>query len=111
MKSLSGCFGIGNRRAGKEFAIPRCDYNTLIATRSSAAPQNSGWRYRITRRGEIVGFEFSNYGGNRILLPRRDASKNQFYTRDFQFRFDERARQDIHLMVSDWVPSVTACFV
>ena len=81
------------------------DYNTLIATRSSAAPQNSGWRYRITRRGEIVGFEFSNYGGNRILPPRRDASKNQFYTRDFQFRFDERARQDIHLMVSDWVPS------
>jgi hypothetical protein len=81
------------------------DYNTLIATRSSAPQQNSGWGYRTTRRGEIVGFEFSNHGGNRILPPRRDASKNQFYTRDFQFRFDERARQDIHLMVSDWVPS------
>jgi hypothetical protein len=81
------------------------DYNTLIATRSSTAQKNSTWRYRTTRRGEIVGFEFSNYGGNRILPPRRDAFKNQFYARDFQFRFDERARQDIHLMISDWVPS------
>ncbi|MGZ9188242.1 MAG: hypothetical protein ACXW6R_26585, partial [Candidatus Binatia bacterium] len=34
-----------------------------------------------------------------------DATKNQFYTRDFQFRFDDRARQDIHLMISDWVAS------
>lgn len=89
----------------KNSAARAVDYNTLIATRSSTAQQNSGWRYRTTRRGEIVGFEFSNYGGNRILPARRDASKNQFYTRDFQFRFDERARQDIHLMVSDWVPS------
>ncbi len=59
----------------------------------------------MNRRGEIVGFEFSNHGGNPILAPRRDAVKNQFFTRDFQFRFDERARQDIHLMVSDWVPA------
>ena len=89
----------------KSSASSSVDYNTLIATRSPAAQQKSTWRYRTTRRGEIVGFEFSNYGGNRILPPRRDASKNQFYSRDFQFRFDERARQDIHLMISDWVPS------
>ena len=89
----------------KSSASSSVDYNTLIATRSPASQQKSGWRYRTTRRGEIVGFEFSNYGGNRILPPRRDASKNQFYSRDFQFRFDERARQDIHLMISDWVPS------
>ena len=89
----------------KSSASRAVDYNTLIATRSPATQQNSTWRYRTTRRGEIVGFEFSNNGGNRILPPRRDASKNQFYSRDFQFRFDERARQDIHLMISDWVPS------
>ncbi len=89
----------------KSSASLSVDYTTVIATRSSTARQNSPWRYRTTRRGEIVGFEFSNYGGNRILPPRRDASKNQFYTRDFQFRFDERARQDIYLMISDWVPS------
>ncbi len=57
------------------------------------------------RDGKIVGFEFSNQGGNPILPPQRNAIKNQFFTRDFQFRFDERARQDIYLMVSDWVPS------
>jgi hypothetical protein len=66
---------------------------------------NTGWQYRRTRQGHIVGFEFSNQGGNKILTPRRDAVKNQFFTRDFQFRFDDRARQDIHLMISDWVPS------
>jgi hypothetical protein len=89
----------------KNSAAQAVDYNTLIANRSSAPKHNSGWQYRMTRRGEIVGFEFSNHGANRILPPRRDALKNQFYTRDFQFRFDERARQDIHLMISDWVPS------
>ncbi|HEY1233417.1 MAG TPA: hypothetical protein VGH22_08570 [Candidatus Binatia bacterium] len=89
----------------KSSASSSVDYNTLVATRSPAAQQKSTWRYRTTRHGEIVGFEFSNQGGNPILPPRRDASKNQFYVRDFQFRFDERARQDIHLMISDWVPS------
>ena len=89
----------------KNSASRAVDYNTVVATRSSAPQPNSGWRYRKNRRGEIVGFEFSNQGGNRILPQRRDASKDQFYGRDFQFRFDERARQDIHLMVSDWVPS------
>jgi hypothetical protein len=83
----------------------RVEYNTLVGARSSATPPKIAWQYRATRAGEIVGFEFSNHGGNPILPPRRDASKNQLFTRDFQFRFDERARQDIHLMVSDWVPS------
>ncbi len=89
----------------KDQASRRVEYNTTISARSSEALRKAAWQYRMTRRGEIVGFEFSNYGGNPILTPRRDALKNQFFTRDFQFRFDERARQDIHLMVSDWVPS------
>jgi hypothetical protein len=89
----------------KESASPRIEYNSIINTRPSTLPQNSLWRYRSTRQGQLVGFEFSNHGGNRILTPRRNAVKNQFYTRDFQFRFDERARQDIHLMISDWAPS------
>ncbi len=82
----------------KDLASRRLEYNTLITSRSSAARQTAVWQYRMTRQGQIVGFEFSNYGGNRILPPRRDALKNQFFTRDFQFRFDERARQDIHSM-------------
>jgi hypothetical protein len=89
----------------KDLASRRLEYNTMIGSRSLAARRKAAWQYRTTRQGQIVGFEFSNYGGNRILPPRRDAPKNQFYTRDFQFRFDGRARQDIHLMVSDWVPS------
>lgn len=59
----------------------------------------------MTRQGQVVGFEFSNHGGNRILPPRRDPLRNQLFARDFQFRFDERARQDIHLLVADWAPS------
>jgi hypothetical protein len=89
----------------KDLASRRLEYNTTISSRPAEPPHGAGWQYRNTRQGHIVGFEFSNYGGNRILPPRRDAAKNQFFTRDFQFRFDERARQDIHLMVTDWVPS------
>lgn len=90
----------------KDLAARRVEYNTVLNTRANGAPRSeTAWRYRATRRGEIVGFEFSNYGGNRILPPHRDAAKNQFFSRDFQFRFDERARQDIHLLVSDWVAS------
>lgn len=90
----------------KDLAASRIDYNTLLHMRTAEGARNSFWRYRVTRQGsKLVGFEFSNYGGNRILPPRRDAVKNQFFTRDFQFRFDERARQDIHLLVSDWPPS------
>jgi hypothetical protein len=77
----------------------------MISSRPTESPLAAGWQYRNTRQGQIVGFEFSNHGGNRILPPRRDAIKNQFFTRDFQFRFDERARQDIHLLVADWAPS------
>jgi hypothetical protein len=89
----------------KDLAARRVEYNTLLNSRTSKAPRPTSWQYRVTRQGQIVGFEFSNHGGNRILPPRRDAAKNQFFTRDFQFRFDERARQDIHLLVSDWVSS------
>lgn len=89
----------------KDLAPRRVEYNTVLNVRPSERSQNGSWRYRVTRQGHIVGFEFSNHGGNRILPPRRDPIRNQFFTRDFQFRFDERARQDIHLMVSDWVPS------
>src|SRR6266850_2518324 len=89
----------------KETASRRVEYDTTINARSSEASRKVTWQYRMNRRGEIVGFEFSNYGGNPMLAPRRDAVKNQFFTRDFQFRFDERARQDIHLMVSDWAPA------
>jgi hypothetical protein len=82
----------------KDLASRRLEYNTLLSSRSAGPPTTSGWTYRRTTAGAgvIVGFEFSNHGGNRILPPRRDALKNQFYTRDFQFRFDERARQDMH---------------
>ncbi|MBM2805045.1 MAG: hypothetical protein HW419_2938, partial [Deltaproteobacteria bacterium] len=89
----------------KDPASRRLEYNTMVSTRTGDAAQQSTWQYRRTRDGTIVGFEFSNHGGNRVLPPRRDAAKNQFFTRDFQFRFDERARQDIHLLVTDWVSS------
>jgi len=89
----------------KDPASRRLEYNTTVSARTGVASQKSSWQYRRTRDGAIVGFEFSNHGGNRVLMPRRDAPKNQFFTRDFQFRFDERARQDIHLLVTDWVAS------
>jgi hypothetical protein len=88
----------------KDLVAHRVEYNTLLTSRENERSE-AAWRYRTTRRGEIVGFEFSNHGGNRILPLRYDAARNEFFTRDFQFRFDERARQDIHLMVSDWVAS------
>jgi hypothetical protein len=89
----------------KDLASRRLEYNTMMSSRSGEPPHVAAWQYRTTRQGQIVGFEFSNHGGNRILPPRRDAAKNQFFTRDFQFRFDERARQDIHLLIADWAPS------
>jgi hypothetical protein len=89
----------------KDWAARRVEYNTVLNSRTGTPPRQTAWHYRTTRQGHIVGFEFSNHGGNRILPPRRDAAKNRLFTRDFQFRFDERARQDIHLMVSDWAPS------
>ena len=94
----------------RDLAARRVDYNTKINTRPSELLRTGSWRYRSTQPGQIVGFEFSNHGGNRILPPRRDAVKNQFFGRDFQFRFDDRARQDIHLMISDWAPSSDRVF-
>lgn len=87
----------------KDPASRQLAYNTILNGRPPAAPNHVGWQYRRTPSGQIVGFEFSNHGGNRILPLRRDPSKNQFFSRDFQFRFDERARQDIYLLVTDWV--------
>ncbi len=89
----------------KELASRQLAYNTMINTRPADAANTASWHYRRTNAGQIVGFEFSNHGGNPILPPRRDAAKNQFFGRDFQFRFDDRARQDIYLMVTDWAPS------
>ena len=89
----------------KDPASRQIAYDTLLSTRTAENKKIAGWQYRRNRQSKIVGFEFSNAGGNPILPPRRDASKNQFFTRDFQFRFDERARQDIHLLVADWVAS------
>ena len=89
----------------KDTASRNIEYGTILSTRAPNPMLKTSWQFRRTRHGNIVGFEFSNHGGNQILAPRRDAVRNQFFTRDFQFRFDDRARQDIHLMISDWVPS------
>jgi hypothetical protein len=89
----------------KEMASTKIAYDTVTMERSPHAPIHGGWQYRKDRQSQIVGFEFSNRGGNRILPPRYDIGKNLLFTRDFQFRFDERARQDIQLFVSDWAPS------
>ena len=89
----------------KESVAPAIQYDTVLTKRSVQIAAHTGWQYRNNRQRQIVGFEFSNSGGNRILPQRRDISKNQLYTRDFQFRFDDRARQDVHLSVTDWVAS------
>ena len=89
----------------KNSASPRMAYDTLLLARASAAPVFGGWQYRKNQQGKIIGFEFSNQGGNRILPYRYDIEKNLLFTRDFQFHFDDRARQDIHLHISDWAPS------
>ena len=93
------------RAPDKDPATRRLQYNTIIAARSADLANGRGWHFRRSTAGQVVGFEFSNHGGNRILPPRRDAAKNQFFTRDFQFRFDDRARQDIYMLITDWTPS------
>ena len=80
-------------------------YDTVLFSRSIDVPVNSGWQYRQDREKKIIGFEFSNRGGNPILPERYDIEKNRLFTRDFQFHFENRARQDIHLFVTDWAPS------
>jgi hypothetical protein len=89
----------------KELASSKLNYDTVVLARASDATSHAGWDYRKNRQGQIIGFEFSNRGGNRILPQRYDAAKNLFFTRDFQFHFDDRARQDIYLFLSDWAPS------
>jgi hypothetical protein len=89
----------------KELASPKLNYDTVVLARATDTTSHAGWQYRKNRQGQIVGFEFSNRGGNRILPPRYDALKNLLFTRDFQFQFDDRARQDIYLFLSDWAPS------
>ncbi len=88
-----------------ELASRLTKYDTLVRVRASGAAEDSAWEYRQNSHGKIVGFEFSNRGGNPILPQRYNIDKNLFFTRDFQFRFDDRARQDIHLAVTDWAPS------
>jgi hypothetical protein len=80
-------------------------YDTRTFQRTLGDGNHPGWQYRSNRQNQIVGFDFSNHGGNRILPQRYDIGKNQLFGRDFQFRFDELARQDIHLLISDWAPS------
>lgn len=89
----------------KALASPKINYGTILVQRTLDRPTNAGWQYRKDRHNRIVGFEFSNRGGNPILPQRHDIGKNLFFTRDFQFHFDDRARQDIHLLISDWAPS------
>jgi hypothetical protein len=93
-----------------DVASAQLKYDTVVFGRTSDALSPSGWQYRMNRNNQIVGFEFSNRGGNRILPNRYDIDKNLLFTRDFQFRFDDRARQDIHLAVTDWPPSADRQF-
>jgi hypothetical protein len=92
-------------RPEKDLRPPVLRYDTVLLARALEPPLDPGWQYRADQESKIVGFEFSNHGGNRILPRRYNIDKREFYTRDFQFRFDDRARQDIHLSVSDWAPS------
>jgi hypothetical protein len=86
-------------------ASAKVKYDTVVLSRSLETPVSSGWQYRIDREKKIIGFEFSNRGGNAILPERYDIEKNRLFTRDFQFHFQDRARQDIHLLLADWAPS------
>src|SRR5215471_14792762 len=92
-------------RPERDLASPQIKYDTVMLTRSAEPPLNAGWQYRINRQKQIVGFEFSNRGGNPILPNRYDINKSLLFTRDFQFRFEDRARQDIYLELTDWAPS------
>jgi hypothetical protein len=89
----------------KDLAGAGTKYDTRVLSRTVGAPLFLAWQYRQDPAGMIVGFDFSNRGGNRILPERYNIDKNLFFTRDFQFRFDDRARQDIHLSVTDWTAS------
>jgi hypothetical protein len=89
----------------RDLAPAATKYDTVLVARMSGTPLNSVWEYRTDPQGKVVGFEFSNRGGNRILPQRYNIDQNHFFTRDFQFRFEDRARQDMHLFLTDWAPS------
>ena len=61
---------------GRELASLKIAYDTVLMERASQLPIPAGWQYRKDRQGQIVGFEFSNRGGNGILPPRYDSGKN-----------------------------------
>jgi hypothetical protein len=88
-----------------ELASLAVKYDTVLMSRTLEAPATQGWDYRLDRKGRIVGFEFSNHGGNAVLPERYDIQKDRLFTRDFHFYFDDRARQNIHTFISDWAPS------
>jgi hypothetical protein len=92
------------------YASAKTAYDTILLPRTFGRPDFSEWQYRQDQKGRIVGFQFSNRGGNKILPQRYDALKNLFFSRDFKFSFDGRARQDVHLMVADWAPSADRNF-
>ncbi|HEY7166520.1 MAG TPA: hypothetical protein VIB79_18250 [Candidatus Binatia bacterium] len=85
-----------------ELASLAVKYDTTLMSRAVEPPLKEGWQYRVDRKGRIVGFEFSNHGGNPVLPERYDIEKNRLFTRDFQFHFEDRARQNIHTFVTDW---------
>jgi hypothetical protein len=89
----------------KQSASRRLAYDATLSTRPEESPLAAAWQVRKNRAGQIVGFELSNHGANSIPPPRRDLSKSRLFARDFQLRFDERARQDIHLFVADYASS------
>ena len=50
------------------------EYNTTTILRTPDTSAGMAWYFRRTTVGQIVGFEFSNHGGNRILPPLRDGA-------------------------------------
>lgn len=71
-----------------------------IVSKMAADGRNLGYSVRATPEA-VVGFSFSNHGGNRILPPSYDVANGKLYARDFLFSFDGRAKQDSHLAITD----------
>src|SRR5512145_2752264 len=63
----------------KESAASRVDYETVLLMRTLSTANSSAWHYRRNRQSKIVGFEFSNRGGNPILPHRYDIAKNLLF--------------------------------
>src|SRR5690349_7938860 len=64
-------------RPETEIASAAVKYDTVLMSRALDSPKKQGWQYRLDRQGRIVGFEFSNHGGNAILPERYDLDKNR----------------------------------